>query len=1364
MNKPTLRFKRKTQQINYKPINDEIKPRDKQDNITELIQTEFNKLRNSLNGFIESKIRFYIDQRIGIMANGDELLTRGANSFKIAEDMNGSGGKSFIFNYNGEAVAKITSSGALYCRSVWLNGINLLDTLGSILNNLELYADIFVKHEDLKNGTYIMDIDKIIANKAEVKQELKINNSVITSTFNEEEQTEEMIINNNNTTFTGNITVDESATIEEDIIINGNATVGGDLTVEGDNGINTTTLTASGLITANDGITTNTLTASSTISTDIIYSNTANIPNINTTHLKVDDLTPATSPATDIIYNGNANFTGQYLRHLKGDLSDGAIVYEYIGKSSNQDEAGELEYFNSATASDRYIKLSLTGRSGLRCQNNKIISELTHYFNNGFDASGVDSYIRLSNGLYAYTPYIRQLNANLTSGNGIYYYLGKDSANNFNALRVAYHYDNSDANKYAGLGLTSSEILKIYKDKIEILGDLLVSGTATYYDNINVVNANVSNNATVANATTTNILTSNDGTFKKLTINDTDGIGDPFAVYSNAAAGCGFYVGKEKNNNKCATFHYDTVNNTFQMGIYGTAPDVIKYGVNNVWLNKPTTITNTAETLLNLTNSGQRYNKININGLTISADTYEGAIILNDIIEAVDYGGSNKFTRFNGRLNYFLSNQSSNSIIFGKNDDKGDSIEIIFNYVASDDANNNVSVSFWDYMNPIMKLYKNHIELLINYVAMLNSSVSEGGGVNYIFGKAINTAQSGNMEYIYSATPANAYIHLYLTGYSGLKIYSDYTESITPFRAPSISLNGSDLQTTLNNCAKLNAANTFTGYNTFNNVIDVWNSKIIAPNIEQVWNIKFYNDEDMIIDFKKMLHGYNDLGRVIYTTSGTYNNTLSLDINKSHSIIARVYSDGSNTSDYFTTIKHAIVLLDGDGKTILKDLTATNGAFTTSLTLNGSNVLTSASLANVAYKNINNNFSTNQTINGLITSKALNIIDSTANSDNSKYINVIIGEDTTNKNITFYYTRNTHYQSGSDIGIKIFGTNYIKLYPYQLQFSNFQNGLSVDNGISTNGTIRGYGLSINKYNMSEGETLNIPFGKLANITDAGNLQYYYTATLANSYVKLGIKDNENLKLTTSDAIISTKLTVSGGDLNVINPNLANNSYINFYLGYAASLYKCARIQYYRTSTLTNSFMTLGIHGFTNLSLFYNKVRINAPLEVSGDITVSSHTVKAGKLETTSGSTTSIGSNLTTAILNLVYPVGAVYISMNPSGNLPSEIAAIGTWESIVDRFLYCSGTAAGTTGGSKTHKHKLSANGWAQFAGHGSGYFQYVEKIVPSYTATFRGNCSMNSVSAGDNWGIALSGETDASVSTADYPPFMTCYAWRRTA
>lgn len=138
--------------------------------VAEVVREELDKLRISLNSTIETKIRYHIDQRLGLIANGDQLTTRGNNSFTIAEDSE-HGDKSFMFKSNGDAVALITSAGVLYCRNIWLNGINVIDALNKVFQQQQSGSSDYVRHSDLKNGTYVMNIEEITTTMETIQTE-----------------------------------------------------------------------------------------------------------------------------------------------------------------------------------------------------------------------------------------------------------------------------------------------------------------------------------------------------------------------------------------------------------------------------------------------------------------------------------------------------------------------------------------------------------------------------------------------------------------------------------------------------------------------------------------------------------------------------------------------------------------------------------------------------------------------------------------------------------------------------------------------------------------------------------------------------------------------------------------------------------------------------------------------------------------------------------------------------------------------------------------------------------------------------------------------------------------------------------------
>lgn len=135
-------------------------------------------------------------------------------------------------------------------------------------------------------------------------------------------------------------------------------------------------------------------------------------------------------------------------------------------------------------------------------------------------------------------------------------------------------------------------------------------------------------------------------------------------------------------------------------------------------------------------------------------------------------------------------------------------------------------------------------------------------------------------------------------------------------------------------------------------------------------------------------------------------------------------------------------------------------------------------------------------------------------------------------------------------------------------------------------------------------------------------------------------------------------------------------------------------------------------------------------------------------------TNEIKSYIQTYFLDLHYPVGSIYLSVNSTS--PATLFG-GTWEQIQDRFLLAAGSnyTAGNTGGEATHtltvdeipshnhKQKVTANSG------GTGVRQDYDK---------------------DQSGL---GEYDQGIYTADtggglahnnMPPYFVVYMWKRVS
>lgn len=136
----------------------------------------------------------------------------------------------------------------------------------------------------------------------------------------------------------------------------------------------------------------------------------------------------------------------------------------------------------------------------------------------------------------------------------------------------------------------------------------------------------------------------------------------------------------------------------------------------------------------------------------------------------------------------------------------------------------------------------------------------------------------------------------------------------------------------------------------------------------------------------------------------------------------------------------------------------------------------------------------------------------------------------------------------------------------------------------------------------------------------------------------------------------------------------------------------------------------------------------------------------------------------TPLLDLIYPVGSIYMSVNETD--PGTLIG-GTWERIKDRFLLSAGDtyAAGNTGGSAkatlpSHTHTLGSGGYQLWgAKKGAGSTEEGNKISGDgkYYAAVKGNSTENYKWIAD---VDEAGVSD--VSQANMPPYLAVYVWKR--
>ncbi|EAX83625.1 hypothetical protein TVAG_240990 [Trichomonas vaginalis G3] len=141
------------------------------------------------------------------------------------------------------------------------------------------------------------------------------------------------------------------------------------------------------------------------------------------------------------------------------------------------------------------------------------------------------------------------------------------------------------------------------------------------------------------------------------------------------------------------------------------------------------------------------------------------------------------------------------------------------------------------------------------------------------------------------------------------------------------------------------------------------------------------------------------------------------------------------------------------------------------------------------------------------------------------------------------------------------------------------------------------------------------------------------------------------------------------------------------------------------------------------------------------------------------------------ILQTIYPIGSIYTSMNSTN--PASVLGFGTWEQIVDKFLYCANSSKQTGGSKKIKEANLPPHthtGTTNFSGdhnhslrdhplYNSEYEAGNDVLSPDYNhaakKTFR------PTEPGGNHSHTFT--TNPTGPGEDYmPPFVTVFAWCR--
>lgn len=138
------------------------------------------------------------------------------------------------------------------------------------------------------------------------------------------------------------------------------------------------------------------------------------------------------------------------------------------------------------------------------------------------------------------------------------------------------------------------------------------------------------------------------------------------------------------------------------------------------------------------------------------------------------------------------------------------------------------------------------------------------------------------------------------------------------------------------------------------------------------------------------------------------------------------------------------------------------------------------------------------------------------------------------------------------------------------------------------------------------------------------------------------------------------------------------------------------------------------------------------------------------------------------ILNLVYPIGSIYISINSTN--PSTFLG-GEWEQIKDVFLLACGDKylGGTKGGEATHVlsiDEMPEHNHTQTP-HQHNSLRYTAKKVAAgngYMAVFTAESANGEYQGYTNKVTATNNATGGGLAHNNMPPYLAVYVWKRTA
>ena len=143
-------------------------------------------------------------------------------------------------------------------------------------------------------------------------------------------------------------------------------------------------------------------------------------------------------------------------------------------------------------------------------------------------------------------------------------------------------------------------------------------------------------------------------------------------------------------------------------------------------------------------------------------------------------------------------------------------------------------------------------------------------------------------------------------------------------------------------------------------------------------------------------------------------------------------------------------------------------------------------------------------------------------------------------------------------------------------------------------------------------------------------------------------------------------------------------------------------------------------------------------------------------------------NYKTVLIDIVYPVGSIYMSIN---NVSPATFFGGTWERIQDKFLLAAGSAyaAGSTGGSASHNHDYrisyleGRNLGFNASVEGTGAYNYETGTFSQRTLAGAIRTSMPNSQERTETAFSIATLNGNTSIESSLPPYLAVYVWKRT-